>query len=224
MVQFWLMDYHLQCLPQSLSMSKTSVANSIPMFAEVSSPLTYRALVVQWFPTLCDPMNSSPSSSSIHGIFQARILEWAAISFFRGSSQTRDRAQVYCIAGRLFTVWATREAPKYTFWLRENITGPLSSVQFSHSVVSNSVRLYRLQLARLPCPSPIPGACSDSWPLSQWCHPNISSSVIPSPPAFNLSQHQGLFQWVSSSYKVAKVLELQLQHQSFQCIFGVDFL
>ena len=46
----------------------------------------------------------------------------------------------------------------------------------------------------------------------------------PSPPAFNLSQHQGLFQWVSSSHQVAKVLELQLQHQSFQRIFRVDFL
>ena len=46
----------------------------------------------------------------------------------------------------------------------------------------------------------------------------------PSPPAFNLSQYQGLFQWVSSSHQVAKVLELQLQHQSFQWIFGTDFL
>ena len=46
----------------------------------------------------------------------------------------------------------------------------------------------------------------------------------PSPPAFNLSQHQGLFQWISSSHQVAKVLELQLQHQSFQWIFKIDFL
>ena len=46
----------------------------------------------------------------------------------------------------------------------------------------------------------------------------------PSPPAFNLSQHQGLFQWVCSSHQVAKVLEFQLQHQSFQWIFGTDFL
>ena len=47
---------------------------------------------------------------------------------------------------------------------------------------------------------------------------------FPSPPAFNLSQNQGLFQWVSSSHQVAKVLEFQLQHQSFQWIFGTDFL
>ena len=46
----------------------------------------------------------------------------------------------------------------------------------------------------------------------------------PSPPAFSLSQHQGLFQWVTSSYQVAKVLELQLQHQPFQWIFRTDFL
>ena len=51
-------------------------------------------------------------------------------------------------------------------------------------------------------------------------HPLLS----PSPPAFNLSQHQGLFQWVSSSHQVAKVLEFQLQHQSFQEIFMTDFL
>ena len=46
----------------------------------------------------------------------------------------------------------------------------------------------------------------------------------PSPPAFNISQHQGLFQWISSSHQVSKVLELQLQHQSFQWTFRTDFL
>ena len=53
-------------------------------------------------------------------------------------------------------------------------------------------------------------------------HPTMSFSVIPSPPAFSLSQHQGLFQWVSSSHHVARVLEFQLQHQSFQWIFTTD--
>ena len=56
---------------------------------------------------------------------------------------------------------------------------PLSSVQFSCSVVSNSLWPHGLQHARLPCPSPTPGACSNSYPLSYWCHPTISSSVIP---------------------------------------------
>ena len=55
-------------------------------------------------------MDCSPPGSSVHGIFQARALEWVAISFSRGSSQPRDRTRVSHIAGRRFTVWATREA------------------------------------------------------------------------------------------------------------------
>ena len=89
------------------------------------------------------------------------------------------------------------------------------SVQFSHSVVSNSLRPHGLQHARLPCPSPTPGAYSNSCPLRRWCHPAISSSVIPLSSCFqSYSQHQGLFQWVSSSHQVANGLEFQLQHQS----------
>ena len=91
-----------------------------------------------------------------------------------------------------------------------------SSVQFSRSVVSDSLWPHGLQHARPPCPSPTPRACSNSCPLSQWCHPTISSSVVPFSPTFNLSQHQGLFKWVSSLNQVAIVLEFQLQHQSFQ--------
>ena len=60
--------------------------------------------------TLCDSMDSSLPGSTIHGIFQARILEWAAISFSGGSSQPRDQIRVSCIADRRFTVSATREA------------------------------------------------------------------------------------------------------------------
>ena len=55
----------------------------------------------------------------------------------------------------------------------------LVSVQFTHSVVSDSLRTHRLQHTRLPCPSPTPGACSNSCPSSWWCHPTNSSSVIP---------------------------------------------
>ena len=66
-------------------------------------------LVAQSCPTLCDPMDCSPPGFSVHGILQARILEWVVISFSRGSSQPRDRTQVSRISGRFFTVWATRE-------------------------------------------------------------------------------------------------------------------
>ena len=60
--------------------------------------------VVQLCPTLCDPMDCSLSGSSVHGIFQARVLEWIAISFSRGSSRPRNRTRVSCIAGRHFTI------------------------------------------------------------------------------------------------------------------------
>ena len=82
---------------------------------------------------------------------------------------------------------------------------------FSWSVVSNSLWPQGLQHARLPCPSPFPGICSNSCPLSQRCHPTILSLSPTYPLAFNLSQNQ-----------MARVLELQ--HQSFQWILRVDFL
>ena len=68
----------------------------------------------------------------------------------------------------------------------------------SLSHVFNFLQLHGMQHTRLPCPSLSPRACSNSCPLSWWCHPSISSSIALSPPALNLSQHQGLFQWVSS--------------------------
>ena len=100
------------------------------------------------------------------------------------------------------------------------------SVQFRSSVVPYTLQSHGLQHTRLPCPSPTPGACSNSYPSSRWCHPTSHSLSSPSSPAFNLSQDQGLFQWVSSLHQVAKVsaLEFQLQHQSFQWIFRTDFL
>ena len=83
----------------------------------------------------------------------------------------------------------------------------------SCSVVSDSLRPDGLH-ARLSCPSPAPEICSNSRPLSCWCHPTISAPIAPSPPAFNLSQHQGLFSWVCSLHQEAQVLQLLFQHQS----------
>ena len=70
----------------------------------------------------------------------------------------------------IFTVMVLIQNHQVTLWL---------SVQFSHSLVSDSLRPHELQHATLPCPSPTPGARSISCPLSWWCHPTISSSVIP---------------------------------------------
>ena len=68
------------------------------------------AVLTQSCPTLHDPVDCSLPGSSVHGVLQARVLEWFAISFSRRSSQPRDRTQVSRIAGRCFTIWATREA------------------------------------------------------------------------------------------------------------------
>ena len=84
------------------------------------------------------------------------------------------------------------------------------SVQFSRSVVSNSLRPHESQHARPPCPSPTPRVHPDSRPSSQWCHPAISSSVVLFSSCPNPSQHQNFFQWVNSSHQVVKVLEFQL--------------
>ena len=92
----------------------------------------------------------------------------------------------------------------------------VSSVQFSHSVISDSLQPHGLQYTRLPYPL--------LSPLSLLKDPTISPLSSLSPPTFNLSQHQSLFQLVSSSHQVTKVSEFQLQHQSFQWMFRIDFL
>ena len=91
--------------------------------------------------------------------------------------------------------------------------------------MSNYLWPHELQHARLPCPSLSPRIRSDSCPLSQWCHLTISSSVSPFSSCLqSFPASGGIFQWVSSSHQVAKILELQLQYQSFQWIFKIDFL
>ena len=97
----------------------------------------------------------------------------------------------------------------------------ISSVQFSRSVVSDSLWPHELQHARPPCPSPAPRVYPNPCPSSWWCYPAISSSVIPF--SFHLQSFpaSGFFQWFSSLHQVAKILEFQLQHQSFQWISGL---
>ena len=67
-------------------------------------PAATAAKSLQSCPTLCDPIDGSPPGSSVHGILQARIREWVAVPFSKGSSQPRDRSQVSCIAGGFFTI------------------------------------------------------------------------------------------------------------------------
>ena len=100
-------------------------------------------------------------------------------------------------------------------------SSPISSVQFSCSVVSDSLRPHGRQHARLPFHHQLSELAQTHvhWlrDALQPSHPLLSPS-----PAFNLSQHQGIFKWVSSSHQVAKVLEFQRQYQSFQWIVRTD--
>ena len=100
----------------------------------------------------------------------------------------------------------------------------ISSVQFSRSVLSDSLRPHKLQHARLPCPSPTPGVYSNSCPLSQWCHPTSSSSVVSFSSCLQSFPTSGSFQISQFFASGGIVLEFQLQHQSFQWIFRTDFL
>ena len=145
-------------------------------------------IVVSWkwksHQTLCNPM-----ANTVHGILQARILEWVAFPFSRGSSQTRDETRISYIAGGFFTNWAIREAlyvskpekrreegkkrkRKELKLLPKHILFILSVcfLLFSGSVLSGSLWPQGLQHARLPCPPPFPGRCSNSCSLSRWCH------------------------------------------------------
>ena len=152
-------------------------------------------------------MDCSPPGSSVHGILQARILEWAAMPSSRGSSRPRDQSYISCVSciGRqVFYHWRHLRSP----W-------SVSLVQFGHSVVSDS-------LQPMDCSTPGFSVHHQLPELTQthvhWAGDAIQSShplSSPSPLTFDLSQHQGLFQWVSSLHQVAKFINMYTS-----CIYG----
>ena len=161
---------------------------------------------------LCDSMARSPPGFSVHGIFQARLLECIAVPS-KGSSGCRHNMSLMfpALAGEFFTT-STPWKPVASL-----------SVQFSRSVVSDSLQPHESQHARPPCPSPTPGVYSNSCPSSRWCHPAISSSVIPFSscpqplPASGSFPVRRLFTWGSQSIGVsasASVLPVNTQDWS----------
>ena len=114
-----------------------------PLMLEENTSLAHRENLssgrFQWSLFLCltlgDSMDCSPPGSSIHGIFQARVLEWVAISFSRGSSQPRDQTWVSHIVGRHFTIWATREVPGK----RQGKLNMWSNPPFSSRLLQNDI-------------------------------------------------------------------------------------
>ena len=145
------------------------------------------------------------------------IKYWRKTFGFLLNTMFFDKVGLYF--GRVIRRWASDGLKAV---LDNESSVQFSSVQFSCSVMADSATSWitaRQAFLSITNSRSPPNPC----PLSRWCHPTILSSVVPSPPALNLSQHQGLFKWVSSSHQVAKVLEFQLQHQSFQWIFRTDF-
>ena len=162
---------------------------------------------LQSCPTLCDPMDYSPPSSSVHGIFQAR-MEFFVMPSSRGCSWPNDTNLHFL---------------SLLQWQADSLTLVLPVVVQSFILVQRFA-IHGLEHSRLPCSSPSPRACSNSCPLSRWYYPTISSSVICFSSCPLSLQHQGLFQWVDPLHQVAKVLKLHLQHQSFRWILRTDFL
>jgi len=118
---------------------------AVPMEPSENGPARLYPLVLLWSEsqlclTLCDPVDST-----VHGILQARILEWVAVPFFRGSSQSRNWTQVSSTAGVFFTIWATREAGLtlrlYKFTAGECALISLAQVTFLH--ISRAVCLHK---------------------------------------------------------------------------------
>ena len=174
---------------------------------------------------MSDSVWPSPPGFSVHGILQAGILEWVALPSSRASSQPRDQTRVSCIScigdGFFtavkgicpFTLSLSPPRKSHTFWYfnacDSSLGTKVSSDQISRSVVSDSLWPHESQHARPPCPSPTPGVHPDSHPLSQWCHPAISSSVIPfsscpqSLPASESFPMSQLFTWGGQSTGVS---------------------
>ena len=116
--------------------------------------------------------NSPSETSKVHELRTSRCSSW-----FQKRQRTRDQIATIC-----WIIERSREFQKNIYFCFIDYTKSfdcVSSIQFSHSVVSSSLQPCGLQHARLPCPSPTSGACSNSCPSSQLCHPTISSFVIP---------------------------------------------
>ena len=133
--------HYLHYLHHSLTSGQTTGREHSPAHQQKIGLMVYWACVSvshSVMPDSLHPMDCSPPGSSVHEIFQARILEWVAISFSRGSSQPRDQTQVSCTAGRFFTKWATREAPYWAWPCPFEQDAVYPSVSLSHQETSIS--------------------------------------------------------------------------------------
>ena len=163
-------------------------------------------------------MDYSPPGYSVHGIFQARILEWVAISFSRGSSQPWIKPGSPTLQADSLSSEPPEKHQNIKSGVVEKGVLWISKDTFITLCCCCSVTQSCLTLFH-PMDCSTPGSPVLHYlPKFAQTHVHWVSDAIqpfhplssPSPPAFNLSQYHGLFQWVSSSHQVAKVLELQL--------------
>ena len=146
--------------------------------------------------------------------------KWVAMPTSRGSFWPRDQICSSCgshIAGRLFTAEPLKK-PHYVYIMRHMFI----SVQFTQSC--DSLRPHGLQHVRPPRPSSTPRARPNSCPLSQWCHPTISSSVIPFSSHHQSFPASGSFQMSQFFASGDKSIGVSVSHQSFQWIFRTDLI
>ena len=125
------------------------------MYGNESGPsVSLCVCVTQLCPTLCNPVDCSLPGFSVHGILQARTLEWVAVYFSRGFSKPRDWTQVSCLAGRLFTISATREARVYLYTWSTYVVIILNQVLFC---VLWKLSVYTILWSTSLCPWDFPG-------------------------------------------------------------------
>ena len=147
---------------------------------------------------LCNPVGYNLPGSCVHGIFREEYWSRLPCPPSGESSHSgikRTSLMSFVRSGRVFTTTTYLWSPLNGVGAFNSFR--ISSVQFSYSVVSDSLWPHGMQHARLPCPSPTSRTYSNSCPLSQWCHPTISSPVIPfsshlqsfpAPGSFQMSQ------------------------------------
>ena len=136
---------------------------------------------------------------------------------------TRGWTCTPCIGRLTLNPWTSMEVHARHYWQAHFLMRNRKVMEIKGFILVvqllRCIRIFEIPMTaayQAPLSSPSPRLYPNSCPLNQWCHPTISSSAT-----LNLPQHQGLFQWVSFSHQVAKVLELQ--HQSFQWIFRTDY-
>ena len=165
------------------SVTPGAYSNSCPSSVRPSNHLIlYRPLLL--LPSIFPSISLFKCVSSSHQV--AKILEWVAFPFSRGSSQPRDWTHVSCMASGFFTIWAT--GPQ--IWRQLSSLQSLSPVWLFATPWTAACQASQSITNSRSLPNPCP--------LSRWCHPTTHLLLSPSPPALNLSQHQGFFKWVSS--------------------------